>query len=333
MKKWGLRRAARGLVLGAGGFLGAAWALGGLLAVEEFYGWDARDADVIAGTSAGSVLAALLRAGKSADELYRAHRGNAAGVAGIDITEPSVPVSVFDVDTEPRWPGLPRLGVGSPELVARALRAPWELSPSTVCAAVLPRGRRSLAALGRLVADAHSADRWPAGTWVAATNYRTGARVAFGQPRSPRASLARAVMASCAVPAWYAPVSIQRVPYVDGGVCSPFNIDLLADAGLDEVLVLAPLGALELDRPRAPLAWLERRWRRAVTKRMRREIVMLRAAGTRVTVLTPSAADLAVMGANMMDGARRRDVLRSARANVPGQLMASVERAMAPSAV
>ena len=48
----------RGLVLGAGGVLGAAWTIGALAAVQEGYDWDPRSADVLIGTSAGSVMAA-----------------------------------------------------------------------------------------------------------------------------------------------------------------------------------------------------------------------------------------------------------------------------------
>jgi NTE family protein len=123
-------------------------------------------------------------------------------------------------------------------------------------------------------------------------------------------------MASCAVPAWYSPVRIGPVPYIDGGVCSPCNADLLAGADLDEVFVLAPMASVELDSPRSPLAWLERRFRRSVTKRLHRELGRLESRGTRVTLLTPNAADLAAMGVNMMDGARREEVLRTARDSV-----------------
>ena len=49
----------RGLVLGAGGVLGAAWTIGALTAVQDELGWDPREAEVLIGTSAGSVLALL----------------------------------------------------------------------------------------------------------------------------------------------------------------------------------------------------------------------------------------------------------------------------------
>ena len=46
----------RGLVLGAGGVLGAAWTIGALVALREHLDWEPGAADVLIGTSAGSVL-------------------------------------------------------------------------------------------------------------------------------------------------------------------------------------------------------------------------------------------------------------------------------------
>ncbi|MPY93695.1 MAG: patatin-like phospholipase family protein, partial [Acidimicrobiia bacterium] len=51
------------LVLGAGGTVGHAYHAGTLAALGELTGWDARHADVVVGTSAGSIVGAMLRAG------------------------------------------------------------------------------------------------------------------------------------------------------------------------------------------------------------------------------------------------------------------------------
>jgi predicted acylesterase/phospholipase RssA len=64
-----------GLVLGAGGVVGHAFHAGALAALEDETGWDPRSADVIVGTSAGSVVAALLRAGFRTHDLYDEARG------------------------------------------------------------------------------------------------------------------------------------------------------------------------------------------------------------------------------------------------------------------
>jgi NTE family protein len=52
-----------GVVLGAGGFTGTAFHAGVLTALAEDVGCDARDAELIVGTSAGPTTAALMRAG------------------------------------------------------------------------------------------------------------------------------------------------------------------------------------------------------------------------------------------------------------------------------
>jgi NTE family protein len=52
-----------GLVLGAGGTLGAAWMIGGLSALEAHIGRPLPEADIIVGTSAGSIVATALRHG------------------------------------------------------------------------------------------------------------------------------------------------------------------------------------------------------------------------------------------------------------------------------
>jgi len=160
---------------------------------------------------------------------------------------------------------------------------------------------------------------------VVAMDYHTGEGVPFGRPGAPRVSLSRAVMASCAVPAWYRPVRIHRVPHVDGAVRSPCNADLLVPLGLDEVYVLAPMASLEPDRPRSALTWLERRWRRMATRRTMAEVSRLRAAGAQVRVLTPNAVDLETMGANMMDSSRRAEVLHTARDSVRRRLESARE--------
>jgi NTE family protein len=315
--------------LGAGGFLGAAWMVGALASLQQNTGWDPREADLLVGTSAGSVLGALLRAGVAVDDLYDAHCGEVVTAELADLPDrppgPALPGWHVDLTEEPCWPGLPRFGLGSVPLAVRAARNPLRFPPSAVCAALLPRGRRRLTKIGQLVEAANTSSRWPDHTWIVAMNYHTGARVAFGRPGSPTASLAEAVMASCAVPGWYAPVRIGRTPYVDGGVCSACNADLLARADLDEVYVLAPLASMRLDHPRGPLAWLERACRRAVTRRLSREIERLRAGGATVTVLAPDATDLAAMGANMMNAARQVTVMRTARDSVSALLAAPSE--------
>ena len=78
------------------------------------------------------------------------------------------------------------------------------------------------------------------GVWIVACDYETGRRVPFGRRGAPRAELADAVAASCAIPGFYMPVRIGGRDYVDGGIYSPSNLDLLRAEGLDLVICLNP---------------------------------------------------------------------------------------------
>ena len=317
--------ARRGLVLGAGGVLGGAWMIGALRALEEAEGLDPRTAEVIVGTSAGSVLAALLGAGIGSQTLVAHQRG---------ILLEGDPRLDYDHDTGaggplPPWP---HLHPGSARLLLRTLTSPRSRPPAVAITAFLPEGRGSLDALRPLVESVAGDDGWvphPA-TWVVAMDHDTGRRVAFGRTGAPPADLADAVMASCAIPGWYAPVTIGDRRYLDGGVCSPFNADLLAGLGLDEVYVLAPMASLRLDAASSVPVRVERTLRRAATRRLLREVDKVRRSGTAVTLLCPGPEDLEVIGANLMDPRRRERVLERSlrtvatllRANGPHRLPA-----------
>ena len=142
-------------------------------------------------------------------------------------------------------------------------------------------------------------------------DYETGKRVAFGRPGAPRATLPEAVMASCAIPGWYAPMVIDGRRYVDGGTCSPTSLDLLDDQGLDEVFVLAPMVSFDYDEPASVVGRLERRFRRAMTKRVLHEAGKVRRRGAAVTILGPGREDLEAIGVNLMDASRRATVFET----------------------
>ena len=298
--------ATRGLVLGAGGVLGAAWTIGALAAVEAELGWDPREADVLVGTSAGSVMAALLGSGISTQQLIDHQRG--VTVDG----DPDIGYD-YDRDSGGALPPLPRLRIGSPRAaVANALR-PWRVTPMAALSAVLPEGRGSLEPVGAIVDAVNPGGGWSPHprTWIVAMDYDNGRRVAFGRDGAPQASLRQAVMASCAIPGWYTPVHIGSRRYVDGGTCSPTSLDLVASLGLDEVVVVSPMTSLDYDAPTSMAARVERQLRRVVTRRLVREVKKVAATGTRVTLLGPGREDLEAIGANLMDPRRRARVLET----------------------
>lgn len=289
--------------------MGGAWMVGALAALQKVHGFDPRECDVIVGTSAGSVVGALLGAGVAVDQMIDHQRG---------LPIISGPLAGYSFNYEkasgggrPRRPKLG--GLGSTRLIGNSLRHLRHMPPTAVLSAFLPTGSGSLIRVGHLIDAITPMDEWSPhpNVWIIALDYETGRRVAFGKPGEVTAPLAQAVMASCSIPGWFAPVQIGGHLYVDGGTWSATNVDLVAGQALDEVYVVAPMVSFHLDHPTAFLTRLERRWRARVTKRCLHEAEKVRANGAMVTVVGPGPEDLEAMGGNVMDLPRRAEVLET----------------------
>jgi len=305
-----------GLVLGAGGVLGAAWLQGALAALVDETGWDPGSADRVVGTSAGSVIGTLLAcgvppwymvahsAGESFDGLL-----DAAGDRASDL--PRSAGAGFSLER-----AMPRPGPGSWRLALGALKEPRRLPPAALLAGWFPRGFISTQPIQDVVRAACSADWAPhPGLRVVACDYASGRRVAFGAPGAPAARLTEAVAASCAIPGFYMPPRIGGRAYVDGGLWSVSNLDLLAGEELDLVICLNPTSSR--DGVGAPPG---RFLRAQAGRRLGHEARCVRAAGAEVVLLQPLAEDLEVMGENLMASGRRHAVIERARQTTGWQL-------------
>jgi len=289
---------------------------GALACLQEWQQHALDDADLIVGTSAGSVLAAALRCGATVEEMAAWQRGDAAGILG---------ESAAQATQDGPLPPLPRLRFGSVPLAAVALLRPDLAPPWVGATAWLPRGRAQHATVRALVSALHERHHnYPAGkggtpsswadgrTWISATDYETGQRVLFGREGAPLAPLHDAVVASCSIPGWYQPAKIGGRHYVDGGVRCPTSLGTLNGTDVDDICVLAPMASTEADHPLLqPHLRIERRLRQLLTRVLLRQAKMLVAQGKRVTILTPGPRDLAVMGANPMDPGRTEAVLET----------------------
>jgi NTE family protein len=299
-----------GLVLGTGGSLGYAWMVAALSTWEKATGRDARDAEVLVGTSAGSVVAAALASGVPVSEMLD------------NLLDPPPPkprpAGAPRSAARRGLPPLPRVGPGSLRLLGQIARRPRRYPPLAFGAALLPTGRGDTTGLHRW------ATKWARETWpehpqvrIVAMDYDSGARVPFGRPGAPAASMAEAATASCAVPAWFSPVRIGGRRYVDGGVCSATSADLLLDADLprvDEALVLVPLARSgTTPRPWADPVGATDGWLRGlIGGRSGHEVRRLRDAGIAVTKHAPGVEDRAVTGWNVMDPRKQAEVAQVA---------------------
>jgi NTE family protein len=308
------RRPRIGVVFGAGGVLGNAYLSGAAVALHQVCGFEPRTASVLVGTSAGSVHAALYGAGLPAHfGLWRTRGGRmpetVMGVQGDP--DPGETQTLKDIFTPAR--ALPRIGPQARSLALRSVLQPWRTRAEVMLTAWLPEGMFTNVAIG------HALQRVvPSGwaphprTWITALNLRNGERVVFGQVGAPRAHLDRAVRASCAIPGLYRPVKIGRDRYVDGGMHSPSNADLVADLDLDLVVIINPMSSLEghaaagfVDRYLYPL-------RRMAGRRLAAELRVLAERDLPTLVIQPQARDLTVFSRNLMDSRPRRMVAETA---------------------
>jgi NTE family protein len=165
--------------------------------------------------------------------------------------------------------------------------------------------------------------------WAVACDYESGRRTPFGRVGSPRAEISDAVAASCAIPGFFRPVKIGRRRYVDGGVCSVSNLDLVAGRGLDLVICLNPLTsrAEGSSGVGAVFDLIPALTRRASRGRLEREERKVRRFGTEVVIVEPTSEDHAAMGRNWMSTERRQHVIETAERTVAEQLRAPEVRA------
>jgi NTE family protein len=280
------------LVLAGGGVIGEAWMTGVLAGIEDSAGIDLRRVEGLVGTSAGSIVAATLAAGRS---LRRPRDGGADDELGA----PAAPPEGDDPAAQgARW-----------RLARNAARWGWAatapLAPAAIAlgapggalarSALLARAPSSGRRLDGLRAEvARSGARFDGRLRVCCVDKASGRRVVFGAPGAPEATVADAVTASCSIPWVFAPVEIDGREYVDGGVWSVTNLDV-APAGRDtQILCLDPTASLG---PGAgPMGALRQAFRVAAAL----ELQVLRGRGARVRHVAPDDDATREMGHDFM---------------------------------
>jgi NTE family protein len=250
------------IALSGGGERVVAWEVGVLAGLADA-GLDAREAEVVLGTSAGALVAAR-------------------AAAGIDPREDAARVRAS-----------PTRAGGSGAFAA--LAAAWEQSGSTTAERRRAFGRLALerspggdelAGVARRLPG----DAWPAALRVAAVDARSGERKVFDAGSG--VPLARAVAASRAIPVLCAPVDVGGRPYIDGALGSASNADALANVAAALTIVVTPL-------PAEGAEGHEGLWLAA----LRDEVAALERAGHRVAVIHASPEDRAAMGPEPMSAA------------------------------
>lgn len=274
----------RAVILGGGGIAGIAWHLG-VLSELLSQGIQLNDADLVVGTSAGSVAGSVLRFGQvplvyamqasapGAVPAEDSRTGEGAGTAAGPISSPD------GADMATVWDQLPQILAGATsEQDARA-----RLGRAAVAQA---NGAES-PLLGLIAAQFPAAFGWPAAPLgVCVVQAETGEFRVLDS--SSGVSLQQAVAASCSVPLVFPPVVIDGAPYIDGGARSGTNADVAE--GFDSVLVLA----CSPEDPANPMG-----------PQLDAAVASLRAAGTTVLVVTADDESRAAFGTNALSDTSR----------------------------
>ena len=282
-----------GLVLSAGGATGDPWHAGVLAALYGETGWDARDAALIVGTSAGAITATGLRAGLSPADRHADHRGqpiSAEGQALLDrIVTPWHDMRV-DRDWRPQ----------SPAMTLRAAWPPWRFRPVHAAIGLLPPGTLSGEPLEARMNELIGGN-WPQEpTWVPAVRLEDGRRVVFGRD-DVSASMGQAVRASCSVPGVYEPAPVGSGHYVDGGVHSSTNADLVAPLAFDMVVISSCMTGV----PSAMGLLSGSPTRNWMARKLGIEVAAIRRTGTPVLVVQPTADALELIDQQPSETYRR----------------------------
>jgi NTE family protein len=259
----------RALVLSGGGPVGIGWE-SGVVAGLAARGVDVAEADLVVGTSAGSVVGAQVALGRDMAEVAERMRGRAG--------TPSGPVGASAEQMEALMSELMEIFTSTDPADVRRAR----IGALALAAETMPEDE-FLAVFGQLAEAA-----WPPRYACTAVDAQSGAFVVWdGAAEAP---LVRAVASSCAVPGIFPPITIDGRRYVDGGMRSVTNADLAR--GHDRVLVLSLMDPAAVAGPLAALA-----------AGVEDEVATLRDAGGEVEVVYPDADAAGAIGINLMDPA------------------------------
>jgi NTE family protein len=274
--------ATRALVLGGGGVAGIGWELG-LLSGWAAEGVDVTSADLVVGTSAGSVVGAWLRIDGDLQGLYERQLLPPQGELKVE----------FDgVSTMAAFAEAMKGNTGEQDARAR-------LGALALAVDAVPEAQRRAIIEGRI-----GDPEWPTDRLiVTAVDTADGEFLALDVSSGVR--LLDAVTASCAVPGVWPPVTVDGRRLMDGGMRSVTNADLAT--GCEKVLVVTPTRGM----PGGLLG-----------PGLDREIEILEKEAE-VHVVTADDAALAAFGSNVLDPATREPSARAGRAQAAATLEAA----------
>lgn len=258
------------LVLGGGGPTGEAWEIGMIKGLKDA-GIDPTQADLMVGTSAGSIVTTLIRSGRDIGSLYADQLAPVSAPAPVP-----APASATGSGVSPDYLAqIHQMEANAPELTP-ALRI--EIGKLALAATKVTsedaRVRQVVQSLG-------NPQDWPSQPLRIAAGDVADGTIRFFD-KSQGVPIERAVAASSAIPGATAPITVGDRRYMDGSV-GGINIDGAAGASI--VLVLSPSTTVNPEDTR-------------------RQIDRARSQGSQVLNVSPDTDARAAMGPNNFDQTR-----------------------------
>jgi NTE family protein len=266
----------RALVLSGGGPICEAWQAGLIVGMAE-NGVDLSKADLIVGTSAGSIVGAQLALSRAPSSMRAFEAARAASMPPPPPPGANSPPPMLDENYLGKKLGELAAGNRPPEQVRAEIGA-WALSAHAVM---------SEDAFVSIYIQLFPDQGWTQIPFeCVAVDAHDGSTKIFSKDSG--VGLAHAVAASCAVPGIFPPVTIDGHRYIDGGMRSLTNADLAKDYKV--VIVVNFVATPRTSKIAESFG--------ALTDR---ELKILRDSGSKVESITPDAASLAAFGPDSQD--------------------------------
>jgi predicted acylesterase/phospholipase RssA len=240
------------LCLLGGGAMGAMFQIGALAALEDTVeGFQANNFDLFLGSSAGASVAAALAGGQPVQRIYRAFLDPADVYFGlerghllrVDVAEWRR--TLVSAAVAMRYGASSVLSGKKRELPARLSQELDRLYDS------LPAGLFTLDGYARFLEDffvrrgvPNAFSEMPRALRIVAHDLDTGEPAAFGAPGLDQVSVARACIASMAIPPLFSPVRLGDRHYISSGAAEVEQLELAVNEGADVVVVVRPMVAV-----------------------------------------------------------------------------------------
>ena len=237
------------VVCGGGGLTGGMFEVGALRALDRALGGGVlTELDQYAGASAGAMVATMLAAGVSPDEMDEVV---VRGARNRRKLPPLKRGSIYGLDLGMwLWSGVKLPASMTANLVASMMPGDGLRPVDAMFDSLgsLPAGLFSNDPLGKYVEDVlrvlglpQHFGAFPKELMVTAVNLDSGHQVIFGSPGVRDVPIAKAVQASAALPLLFRPVRIDDQVFVDGGVERNLPVDVVVKSGAGLVIAINPL--------------------------------------------------------------------------------------------